>query len=77
MKNLFLLSCCVSVAMFSLKCKANDINPYPRQLIKKSFVKTDIENWKNKNNCIVKYEKGNLMVEMTGKDPNIILNISC
>ncbi len=39
MKNLFLLSCCIFIATFSIECKAIDINPYPRQLIKKELVK--------------------------------------
>ncbi len=77
MKNTFLLSCCFFVVMFSIECKAIDINPYPRQLIKKELVKTNIKHWKNNNNCIVKSDKGKLEVEMTGSDPSIKLeNIS-
>ena len=77
MKILFLLLCCFSFSIITLKSKAIDINPYPRQLIKNELIKTDIKHWKNNNNCIVKSKKDNLIVEMTGPDPSIKLeNIS-
>ena len=80
MKKQFLIP--ISFLLFVLTCTAKNVNPFPRQIIKKTLVKKFdfdklYDSWDDDINCSSKIKNGNLTIVSTNADPQVILkNVS-